>query len=558
MSGKKGSDIYSKEVLSTDTKPVNGFAGELIIETDTGAVYEWSGSNGAWFLRTAPFGSNTISIDPGSAADALQNAYDLLLAKDQVEIIGSTAGVAVGGSVLSGTVAVNQDDLHITGTSTDFLAVSGEGVVYPLYISFGAGTVLNDRKWYQIKETTTSSKLTLTVPFQEANISGEDYVIASAITRTIYLMPGNHSYDNVTTTANTGFITLTGLPGASLQSLIRHEWVCGKFGLSHIQLPKYTESASLTGYGSTAGTDIVDLYLNHVEYSGGQTIDGILRGGGECYVKDSKFKSTWHTDSFAQLFKGEVYLEDSHFICTFNGSGQETPNYTGGSADNIMSIHRSVRCVYELLANDNGNFFFQFGSPIAGVTAYKEFHNCEFRVSAADNVLTGNMYLIQTTTNNATAVLNLWFKKCIWTISPRLSLGTVTDILATSGTSNIRLEDCDMPDAQAGLLITGYIEYDRPVVVKTTSHTATISDHGKVLKFDSSGGALAPVLPSAAARKGMRVCYKKVDASGLAVTVTRAGGDTIDGATTHALAAQYNYIWLESDGTSNWMEISVG
>ena len=38
------SDKYAKLVLSTDTKPSGAFAGQLIIETDTGKVYEWTGA----------------------------------------------------------------------------------------------------------------------------------------------------------------------------------------------------------------------------------------------------------------------------------------------------------------------------------------------------------------------------------------------------------------------------------------------------------------------------------------------------------------------------------
>ena len=40
-----GSDKYTKVVLSTDTKPDGAFAGQLIIEQDTGLVYEWTGAS---------------------------------------------------------------------------------------------------------------------------------------------------------------------------------------------------------------------------------------------------------------------------------------------------------------------------------------------------------------------------------------------------------------------------------------------------------------------------------------------------------------------------------
>lgn len=40
-----GSDKYAKVILSTDTKPVDAFPGQLIIEQDTGFVFEWSGAS---------------------------------------------------------------------------------------------------------------------------------------------------------------------------------------------------------------------------------------------------------------------------------------------------------------------------------------------------------------------------------------------------------------------------------------------------------------------------------------------------------------------------------
>lgn len=45
----RGSDKYVWSGLSTDTKPAKVFIGQLVIETDTGLVFEWSGSG--WSKR---------------------------------------------------------------------------------------------------------------------------------------------------------------------------------------------------------------------------------------------------------------------------------------------------------------------------------------------------------------------------------------------------------------------------------------------------------------------------------------------------------------------------
>ena len=39
------SDKYAKIILSTDTKPLGAFAGQLLIEQDTSLVYEWTGAS---------------------------------------------------------------------------------------------------------------------------------------------------------------------------------------------------------------------------------------------------------------------------------------------------------------------------------------------------------------------------------------------------------------------------------------------------------------------------------------------------------------------------------
>ena len=53
----KGSDAYIWAGLSTDTKPSKAFIGQKIIETDTGLVYEWTGSG--WCRRL-----EGVDIDP--------------------------------------------------------------------------------------------------------------------------------------------------------------------------------------------------------------------------------------------------------------------------------------------------------------------------------------------------------------------------------------------------------------------------------------------------------------------------------------------------------------
>lgn len=87
------------------------------------------------------------------------------------------------------------------------------------------------------------------------------------------------------------------------------------------------------------------------------------------------------------------------------------------------------------------------------------------------------------------------------------------------------------------------------VVAKTGAYTATSSDH--VILCNASGGAFTITLPAASGVLGIIYHIKKTDSSGNAVTVDGNGSETIDGATTASLTAQYESIMIVCDG-SNW------
>lgn len=86
--------------------------------------------------------------------------------------------------------------------------------------------------------------------------------------------------------------------------------------------------------------------------------------------------------------------------------------------------------------------------------------------------------------------------------------------------------------------------------IGTTSvnYTLRLEDH--TLLVDATGGVRTITLPPALEAKHQIYMIKKVDVSGNAVTVDGDGSETIDGVTTKPLAAQYNYIVVQSDGTS--------
>ncbi len=69
---------------------------------------------------------------------------------------------------------------------------------------------------------------------------------------------------------------------------------------------------------------------------------------------------------------------------------------------------------------------------------------------------------------------------------------------------------------------------------------------------NATTGAFTVTLPSANASVGQIYTIKKIDSSANAVTISRAGSDTIEGATTYALATQYKFVTLVSGGSGVW------
>ena len=88
------------------------------------------------------------------------------------------------------------------------------------------------------------------------------------------------------------------------------------------------------------------------------------------------------------------------------------------------------------------------------------------------------------------------------------------------------------------------------VVSKEADYTCTDTDG--MVYMNATGGARAITLPDATENTGRAFGGKKIDASGNAVTLTPINSQTIDGAVNLALAAQYDYAWVRSDG-ANWM-----
>lgn len=89
---------------------------------------------------------------------------------------------------------------------------------------------------------------------------------------------------------------------------------------------------------------------------------------------------------------------------------------------------------------------------------------------------------------------------------------------------------------------------------KTTTYGIVATDD--YVTGDATSAGFTMTLPAANTCKGHQIIIKKIDSSLNAVTIARAGSDTIDGATSTTLNTQYETVVLFSDGSATWSVLS--
>lgn len=90
------------------------------------------------------------------------------------------------------------------------------------------------------------------------------------------------------------------------------------------------------------------------------------------------------------------------------------------------------------------------------------------------------------------------------------------------------------------------------LVATAVAYTVLVTD--STVLADATGGAFNVTLPTAIGIKGRQYVVKRMNGGGNNVTIACTGGQTIDGAATVVLAAQYDRATVQSDG-ANWVRI---
>lgn len=128
--------------------------------------------------------------------------------------------------------------------------------------------------------------------------------------------------------------------------------------------------------------------------------------------------------------------------------------------------------------------------------------------------------------------------------------GTKTQVLAASGLLGELLLATDpmalyIHDGSLAIPVTGRMPG------RALNGDTLLTAQDVVVVVDATGGDVVITLPNAAVNINQVLIVKKIDASVNLVTVSGAGGQTIDGAGSVDLTAQYASLTLWSDG-SNW------
>lgn len=90
--------------------------------------------------------------------------------------------------------------------------------------------------------------------------------------------------------------------------------------------------------------------------------------------------------------------------------------------------------------------------------------------------------------------------------------------------------------------------------VRAVSAAASVIETDSTILADAVGGAFSVTLPTAIGIKGRFYIIKRMNAGANAVTIACTGGQTIDGAATVVLAAQYDRATVQSNG-ANWVRV---
>lgn len=85
---------------------------------------------------------------------------------------------------------------------------------------------------------------------------------------------------------------------------------------------------------------------------------------------------------------------------------------------------------------------------------------------------------------------------------------------------------------------------------RSVTATGNVVSGDYLIIADATGGAITMALPPAALVPGRIYVFKRINSGANAVVVDPSGAETIDGAATYTLSAQWNSVTIMSNGTA--------
>lgn len=275
--------------------------------------------------------------------------------------------------------------------------------------------------------------------------------------------------------------------------------------------------------------DYVTLKGNGLEYNaGGYTIT----------FGDNTTISSWLNPSFNSLLLKST--STTGHICTF------TSAYGSLSCSNVSNVQSSA--TYEFFASsyagqniialtDSARWSLVGGSTKALFKFTGSAFGQQVILSRGDGAVVKNNTLSST---NSQILIDI-----IGSVNQNLASYPITNTGFTAGATVLL--------TLTNISATGY--YTETKAVADSPYTL-VSEVG-YLRCNAVGGAMTVNLP-AAIGKGRLVTIKKIDSSANAVTIDGNSSETIDGATTYSLAAQYDVVQMIDAATGVWEITSTG
>jgi hypothetical protein len=244
---------------------------------------------------------------------------------------------------------------------------------------------------------------------------------------------------------------------------------------------------------------------------------------------------------------------------TAEGVNASCPAFVSLGSPGTASVHVALTDSGSFIANVTA-MFSGTSSAVCGVLQGPDTVSAD-RGDASATVVPGADFQVQlwNTPLTATRTVTLNTALGMWGARFRIIRGTGATgafVIDVGGLKSLTVAGqwCDVVLQQTGTwrlvasgsVLDGVVE---AVASKNADYTLTASD--RTVLVDASGAARTMTLPAAASHLGRVYSIKKTDSSANTVTVDGNASETIDGALTKVLTAQYEVVTIQSDG-ANW------